>query len=324
MAEWKDGIAKLVIPTPFPVGDVNVYAVKGEKLTLVDAGPKTDEAWEALNVQLKELNLTPGDFEQVVLTHHHPDHAGLLDYFPETMEVLGHPINQRWLSRTEDFLKYHDEFYLKLFIEFGVPEKYLSFIEIMKKTLRFSCSRTLNGELKEGDKPDGLGEWTVIETPGHAQSHIGFFREKDGVFIGGDHLLAHISPNPILEPPLPGKDERPKPQLQYNESLNKLKELPISLFYSGHGKDIFKVNDLIEERLERQHDRAMKVKAWLESQPLTVFEACRRLFPKVYEKELSLTISETVAQLDYLQSIGEIYINKEEEAFLYSASKEVV
>jgi hypothetical protein len=68
----------------------------------------------------------------------------------------------------------------------------------------------------------------------------------------------------------------------------------------------------------------MKVKAWLESESLTVFEVCRRLFPKVYEKELSLTISETVAQLDYLHSIGEIYINKEEEAFLYSASKEVV
>jgi hypothetical protein len=44
----------------------------------------------------------------------------------------------------------------------------------------------------------------------------------------------------------------------------------------------------------------------------------------VYEKELSLTISETVAQLDYLHSIGEIYIDKEEKAFLYSASKEVV
>lgn len=89
MAKWKDGIAKLVIPTPFPVGDVNVYAVKGEKLTLVDAGPKTDEAWEALKSQLKELNLTPGDFEQVVLTHHHPDHAGSLDFFRTILRCSG-------------------------------------------------------------------------------------------------------------------------------------------------------------------------------------------------------------------------------------------
>ncbi|MEK3853249.1 MBL fold metallo-hydrolase [Cytobacillus sp. FSL H8-0458] len=324
MAKWKDGIAKLIIPTPFPVGDVNVYAVKGEKLTLVDAGPKTDEAWEALKSQLKELNLTPGDFEQVVLTHHHPDHAGLLDFFPDNLDVFGHPVNQRWLSRTDEFLKFHDEFYIKLFNEFGIPERYASFINKMKKTLRYACNRTLTGELKEGSQPEGLNDWAVMETPGHAQSHIGLFREKDGVFLGGDHLLAHISPNPILEPPLSGNAERPKPQLQYNESLKKLRQLPISLFYSGHGEDITNVNELINERLGRQHERAMKVKAWLESESLTVFEVCRRLFPKVYEKELSLTISETVAQLDYLHSIGEIYINKEEEAFLYSASKEVV
>src|SRR5690606_9314912 len=108
--------------------------------------------------------------------------------------------------------------------------------------------------------------------PGHAQSHIGLFREKDGVFLGGDHLLAHISPNPILEPPLPGHAERPKPQLQYNESLKKLRQLPISLFYSGHGEDIEDVNGLINERLGRQHERAMKVKTWLEFESLTVFE----------------------------------------------------
>lgn len=55
MTEWKDGIAKLILPTPFPVGDVNVYVIKGDLLTLVDVGPKTDEAWQALNEQLKEL-----------------------------------------------------------------------------------------------------------------------------------------------------------------------------------------------------------------------------------------------------------------------------
>ncbi|MBP2240781.1 glyoxylase-like metal-dependent hydrolase (beta-lactamase superfamily II) [Cytobacillus eiseniae] len=317
MAEWKNGIAKLVIPTPFPVGDVNVYVVKGEKLTLIDVGPKTETAWEALTLQLKALELTPHDIEQVVLTHHHPDHAGLLDYFAPGLEVYGHRFNQRWLSRTEDFLSSHDEFYYQLFHEFGIPEKYLSLIGLMKKTLRFTCNRSLTGELVEGDTPPGLESWRVIETPGHAQSHIGLFREIDGVYIGGDHLLAHISPNPLLEPPLPGETERPRPQLQYNESLKKLMHLPIQVVYPGHGEDIDQVNELIEKRLARQHERALHVRKWLESESLTVFEICRRLFPTVYEKELSLTLSETVAQLDYLHAIGEIMINKKGQAFLY-------
>ncbi len=319
MTQWKDGVAKLVIPTPFPVGDVNVYIVKGDRLTLVDVGPKTDIAWEALTHQLKDLKLTVQDIDQVVLTHHHPDHAGLLDYFSPSLEVYGHRLNERWLCRTEAFLAEHDQFYQQLFREFGIPEQYMKLIGALKRTLRFACSRSLTGELKEGDSPIGLDNWTVIETPGHAQSHIGLWREKDGVYIGGDHLLAHISPNPLLEPPLPGKTERPKPQLQYNESLKRLKQLPIQLVYSGHGEEVYEVNKLIEKRLTRQHERAMQVKNWLKEEPHTVFQVCKRLFPTVYERELSLTISETIAQLDYLQELGEIDISKENEAFLYTA-----
>jgi len=317
MVVWKESIAKIVIPTPFPVGDVNVYVVKGDRLTLIDVGPKTDAAWEALNVQLKDLGLTVNDIEQVVLTHHHPDHAGLLDYFPDSLEVYGHQLNERWLFGTKEFLASHDKFYLELFQEFGIPEQYLPLIGAMKKSLRYTCNRPLTGELKEGDSPFGLEDWTVIETPGHAQSHIGLLREKDGVFIAGDLLLAHISPNPLLEPPLPGTTERPKSQLQYNESLKKLKQLPIQLVYAGHGEEIYHANELIEKRLSHQHERAMKVRNWLAEEPLTVFEICKRLFPSVYERELSLTISETIAQLDYLQAVGEVKVNEEKTAFMY-------
>lgn len=319
MTEWKNGIAKITIPTPFPVGDVNVYVIKEDRLTLVDVGPKTDEAWQALNIQLNELGLSSADIEQVVLTHHHPDHAGLLDYFPDSLEVYGHPLNDRWLNRTEAFFSEYDQFFHRTFVEFGVPDKYLKFLNAMKRTLRFSCNRSLTGFLGERDRPLGLSNWEVIETPGHAQSHIGLYREKDGVFIGGDHLLAHISPNPLLEPPLSGETDRPKPQLQYNHSLRKLLNFPIQLVYSGHGKDITNTNELIEKRLHRQHERALLVKKWLEIDTLTVFETCQKLFPTVYERELSLTLSETVAQLDYLVDLNEIYINNDHGVFRYSA-----
>ena len=37
-------IIPLTVPTPFYVGDVNVYLIKEDPLTLIDAGPKTPEA----------------------------------------------------------------------------------------------------------------------------------------------------------------------------------------------------------------------------------------------------------------------------------------
>jgi glyoxylase-like metal-dependent hydrolase (beta-lactamase superfamily II) len=320
MTEWKDGIAKLTLPTPFPVGDVNAYLIKGDRLTLVDAGTKTQDSWESLKYQLAELKLKPEDIEQVVLTHDHPDHVGMLDYFSSELEVYGHPLNERWINRTPEFESAHKEFYEKLFVQFGIPEQYfLPSMKIMKKTLVFSCDRSLSGEIIENDVPPALPGWRVLETPGHAQSHIVLLREKDGTMIAGDTILAGISPNPLLEPPLPGEFERPKPLVQYNATLKKLQQYPIGLVYTGHGAEIAEVHGLIEKRLARQHDRALQVKGMLEGRELTVFEICKLLFPSVYERELNLTISETVGQLDYLQSLDAVAVREEGPTFVYTA-----
>lgn len=316
MSEWNKGIAQITLPTPFSVGDVHVYVVKADRLTLVDAGVKTEEAWESFQYQLKQLKLTPNDIEQVVLTHHHPDHVGLLDFFSPEIEVYGHPTNERWIYRTNEFEKEYELFFNKMYQECGLPTQYFSLIRKMNKSLRFSCQRSLTGTLRDGDTPPGMYGWTVMETLGHAQSHIMLERKKDHVLIGGDHLLAKISSNPLLEPPLSGETDRPKPQLQYNESLKKLSSYPIQKIYPGHGPDVYQVSELVEQRLMRQHNRAMLVKEMVTDQPLTIFEICQRLFPKVYERELPLTISETVAQIDYLQSFDGIRELEEENGLL--------
>src|SRR5262249_13288737 len=68
---------RIVLPTPFPVGPVNVWLLRGDPLTLVDAGPHTPEALATLERGLGELGVRLEDIEQLVLTHQHPDHVGL-------------------------------------------------------------------------------------------------------------------------------------------------------------------------------------------------------------------------------------------------------
>ena len=41
-------IETLPLPTPFPVGPVNVHVVLRDPITLVDCGPLTQDAWDAL------------------------------------------------------------------------------------------------------------------------------------------------------------------------------------------------------------------------------------------------------------------------------------
>src|SRR5580765_2479500 len=70
-------IIPLAIPTPFYVGDVNVYLIKQDPLTLIDVGPKTDEAAKTLRDKLAAHGVKFSDVRRIVLTHAHEDHCGL-------------------------------------------------------------------------------------------------------------------------------------------------------------------------------------------------------------------------------------------------------
>ena len=296
-------IQKIVIPTPFAVGDVNAFLIKGDILSLVDAGPKTPEAYEALKQGINSAGYTFKDIEQVILTHHHPDHAGWIDAF-DNAKILGHKYNDLWLKRDEAFFRYHDAFYLDCLIEEGVPEQYLRWVKKMKRSVAFMGERPLDGMLSEGDTLPGHPGWTVMETPGHAQSHIVLWDEQNKTMIGGDLVLEKVSSNPLIEPPLDPAQGRQRSLLQYNESLKRILTLPVDVIYTGHGNEVRNAHELIESRLVKQHERAMKVRAMMDDGTRTIFELTRELFPAVYEKELGLTLSETIGQTDYLVDEG--------------------
>lgn len=308
-------IHKIIIPTPFAVGDVNAYLVKGDALTLIDAGPKTELALTALKHGIKEAGYEMTDIEQVVLTHHHPDHAGWTDAF-EHATVLGHEYNQVWMARDEEFLQYHDRFYLQCLKEEGVPEEYFRWVEKMRRPLNLLGSRSLDTYLYDGEILPGHPDIQILETLGHAQSHLAFWSESSKVLIGGDLILEKISSNPLIEPPMNTNEERPKSMLQYNTSLKKIQQLPIEKVYSGHGNDVYNIQELVTTRLEKQKERALKVLEMMSDGEKTIFELTKQLFPKVYEKELGLTLSETIGQIDYLIDEKLISVTRNEKGIL--------
>jgi glyoxylase-like metal-dependent hydrolase (beta-lactamase superfamily II) len=309
-------IHKISIPTPFAVGDVNAFLVKGDALSLIDAGPKTPEAYEALKHGLKEAGYAFSDIEQVFLTHHHPDHAGWIDAF-DNATVLGHPYNNLWLKRDEAFFNYHDKFYLDCLIEEGVPDEYLGWVKKMKRSVALMGERPLDKILNEGDALPGHPGWTALETLGHAQSHHVFWNEDTRQMIGGDLVLPEVASNPLIEPPLDSKDKRPRSLLQYNESLKRILELPVEVIYPGHGDEVRNPHLLIKARLEKQQERAMKVLAMMNNGSRTIFELNKALFPAVYEKELGLTLSVTIGHTDYLIDKELIRETRDESGILH-------
>src|SRR4051812_17938128 len=92
------------IPTPFNVAPVNVYLIEADPLTLVDTGPKTPEALEALKDQLQAVGYRVEQIERVVLTHMHEDHYGLAATVQRdsSATVFAHPWEAHRLREFDD------------------------------------------------------------------------------------------------------------------------------------------------------------------------------------------------------------------------------
>lgn len=312
-------ISQLTLPTPFAVGDTHVYLLKGDILSLIDAGVKTKEAWEAVKFQLKELGYYPNDIEQIILTHHHPDHIGLIEQFPRAEHISAHQNVDLWLTRNKAFLQFYERFFWDFFKACGVPKRFDFVLEDLHALLEYGGQGKVTTAIDEGDLLPGHADWQVIETKGHAQSHLSFLRKSDGMFIGGDHLLHHISPNPLLEPPHGDTKERPKPLLQYRDNLHKCLSLGIKMVLPGHGNCFSDIERLIPERLRKQEQHAAKVHTFLANKAQTPFQVCRYIFPKHYETQLDLTMSETIGQLDFLEAQEKVEKNLQDGVVFYRA-----
>ncbi|QCR32747.1 MBL fold metallo-hydrolase [Lysinibacillus sp. SGAir0095] len=297
-------IHKIIIPTPYPIGDVNSFLVKGDRLSLFDVGPKTQDALDALKQGLKDAGYTLDDIEQVVLTHHHPDHAGWVDVFTQA-EIIGHEYNDHFLRRTPGFMEYRTKFYREQLQLQAVPEKYLEKIVESKEALKLYGSTPLTKFIGDGDEVPGHPGLKAIYTPGHAQSHLIFLDESTNEVIGGDLLLDKVAANPLVEPPTDLSTLRPRALIQQQESLKLLRELNVAKVYAGHGEDIVKVNELIDKRLEKDQMRLDQLIQHVDvGSPKTVIELTLDLYPAHYRTELGLTLSKTLGYLDCLVRDG--------------------
>ncbi|WP_078379924.1 MBL fold metallo-hydrolase [Sutcliffiella halmapala] len=319
----KQEIKQITIPTPFAVGDVHTYLIITDKITLVDAGVRTIEAWEIFQKELKKHGLKLLDIDQVFITHHHPDHVGLLDYLPANIPVYGHKRSHPWMTQDQRYFETHETFYKDLFEKMGVEKRFYALLASIDKPMRFSCHRGLTSFVKEGDQLEGLANWRIFETPGHASSHLVLFDEKSGTLIGGDLILEHISPNPLVEPPYVGETERKKSMIDYVASIEKMLTLPISRVLPGHGGIVENVQEILTERLEQQEKRAHKVQTFVKEKSATAYEICQHLFPKVFEKQLLLTLSETLGQIDYLLDQERIEVDTSSLPYRYKEKEGV-
>jgi glyoxylase-like metal-dependent hydrolase (beta-lactamase superfamily II) len=306
------GIHVIAVPTPFLVGRVNCYLIEDRPLTLVDTGPNSGKSLDELERALEALGHRIEELELIVITHQHMDHLGLLEILARRSgaEVAAFHRLRPYLSSFSANAGADDEFATEVMRQHGVPEEIRVALSSVGASFRaFGSGGCVTRPLRDGDQV-AFEERTlhVLHRPGHSPSDTVFWDRQRSILVAGDHLLPHISSNPLITRPLGGSGEaperRPRALLQYIDSMRATRELPLELVLPGHGEPVTDHVALIDERLAMHDRRAEKLLEMLRGGPLTAYEVALRIWGNVAVTQAFLTISEVVGHMDLLVSRG--------------------
>jgi glyoxylase-like metal-dependent hydrolase (beta-lactamase superfamily II) len=146
----------------------------------------------------------------------------------------------------------------------------------------------------------------VFHRPGHSPTDTIFWDEQRGELIAGDHLIKHISSNPLITRGLGDGDERLQALVTYMGSLRKTRELPAKLVLSGHGEPIEDHVALIDERFRMHERRAAKILGLIAEQPRTAHDLAQALWGNIAVTQAFLTLSEVLGHVDLLLNRGQV------------------
>ena len=151
----------------------------------------------------------------------------------------------------------------------------------------------------------------VAFRPGHSPTDTVFLDRDRRMLIGGDHLIKHISSNPLISRPV-GSKERPKSLMTYIESLRQTREMELDLVLPGHGDPVTDHRDLIDSRLALHARRADKIHRLIAERPRTAYEVAQAMWGNIAVTQAYLTLSEVLGHVDLLIDDGRVVEHEED------------
>ena len=316
-------IIPLSIPTPFYVGDVNVYLIKSDPVTLIDVGPKTPQALAALTEKLERNGIGFSDIRRIVLTHAHEDHCGLVktikDASPKA-EVFVHEWETGHL-----FGRLSNDEHKVMMQEAGVPDEIFDKLRNTYDKVSLLTDSLENSEFNSLQEDDELefenGILRVLHTPGHTPGSCSFYRASDRTMICGDCVLKRITPNPMVSPNPLDPTQRFESLATYLKTLERIRDISPTLIHGGHGESIDDFEEVYGRYVRAVDARQQKVLGFVRGESVTAWEVAGKVFPDAIDQDVHryLAISEAIAHLDYGVSEGRLGRRRVDGVDLYSS-----
>jgi glyoxylase-like metal-dependent hydrolase (beta-lactamase superfamily II) len=322
------GIHCLAIPTPFMVGRVNCYLIEDDPLTLVDTGPNSGKALDELERALDDLGHKVEDLQRIVITHQHLDHLGLVGILARRSEAevcaldLLAPVIEDFSADAER----GDELAEALMLRHGIPGDVVSALRSVSLSFRgWGGSAQVTRPLRDGESLEFAGRTLrVLHRPGHSPSDTIFHDAERALVLGGDHLIAHISSNPLISRPLGGKsgepsDERPRALVMYMRSLRETRAMAVETILAGHGEPVTDHVALIDDRFALHERRAGKLADLIEERSRSAYELAQAMWGNVAVTQAYLTLCEVLGHVDLLLDDGRVVEREEDGVVRFEA-----
>ncbi len=296
------GVWRLRLPLPWPgVPHCNAWAIAaGDGIVMVDTGMHEPGSEGHLDRALAQVKLRVETTRLLVCTHAHADHYGQAETVMRRAgcELWMHPRHDHMRAAATD-----PEAALMQRLEIarqsGVPEAPLQVYGSTRRAHGIAAYVEPDRALVDGvEVHTDLGTWEVVETPGHAPSHVCLFQPERRLLLSGDHLLGRVS----LYFDYGWSQD---PAGEFLASLDRVEALDARLCLAGHGRTFSDVQSHIDANRSLVTERVARVEEVVAAHAVTAFDAV----PHVYGDAVTPTnvnwwLSETLCYLRHLEVTG--------------------
>ncbi|GAA0514640.1 Glyoxylase, beta-lactamase superfamily II [Halorubrum aquaticum] len=306
-------------------GENDAYLIEADRTTLVDTAVSIPAVRADLREGLSELGVGFADVDAVVLTHWHPDHAGLAGEIQTEggAEVYVHEADAPLVDGRERPFATNPAAQRETFERWGMPaaarDRLTEFFETEGTDIYGRDAEVT--PIADGETIDlGGVKLETVHLPGHTAGLCAFAFDPRTVpghepvsgnggdgnggespveAFTGDALLPRYTPN------VGGADVRvEEPLAAYADSLVRIVDRDWDAAHPGHRERIDEPSRRAAEILDHHRDRTRRVIDVLESGPATAWEVSAALFGDLEEIHTLHGPGEAFAHLDHLERAG--------------------
>jgi glyoxylase-like metal-dependent hydrolase (beta-lactamase superfamily II) len=309
------GLRWMRFPLPFPPNHVNAWLLEYEaggvnappKWLAIDTGVANDETRGHWHTALTGAAFGGGVLGRLLVTHFHPDHAGLMGWLSETHGVTPEMTRIEWLTSRAvwydtgtDMLQQQAEFARIA----GAPEAYSAYL--LRRGALYAKAvaplpRTFRAIADGETLTIGGRKWRVMTGQGHAPDMACLFCEEEKVLIAADQVLPRITPYVGLHAGEPDGD----PLGGFLSTIDRFRVLPEdTLVLPSHGEPFTGLHARLDA-LANHHAERLDALDDAIGVPKTAHDLLPVLFRRpLDDRSLGFALGETLAHLRRLEHTG--------------------